>query len=122
MWRILRSLSARVARRARAKGKSGRTVTLKARFPDFETPLRSLTLPEPIDDGREIARVAVFLLDRIPFRGRPVRLLGVSLSGLETGNGGAQACILEDRGRRRRLLGAVDRIRDRWGDAVIEGG
>ncbi len=119
--RILRGLAGRVARRIRTKGMCGRTVTLKVRFPDFETPLRSLTLPEPIDDGREIARAAHFLLDRIPFRGRSVRLLGVSLSSVEQGNAGAQESVLENRGRRRRLIGAVDKIRDRWGDAVIEG-
>jgi DNA polymerase-4 len=122
MRRVIRTLSARVARRVRKKGKCGCTVTLKVRFPDFETPTRSLTLPEPIDDGREIARAASFLLNRVPLRGRPVRLLGVSLSGIEEGNAGSQESFLENRGRRRRLIGTVDRIRDRWGDAVIEGG
>lgn len=122
MRRVIRKLAARIARRVRAKDRSGRTVTLKVRFPDFETPMRSLTLPEPIDDGREIARAASFLLDRVPLRGRPVRLLGVSLSGIEEGNAGPQESFLENRGRRRRLIGAVDRIRDRWGDALIEGG
>jgi DNA polymerase-4 len=122
MRRVIRGLAGRVARRVRKKGKSGRTVTLKVRFPDFETTLRSLTLPEPIDDGGEIARAAAFLMERVPFRGRSARLLGVSLSGIAPGHAGAQEHSFEDRGRRRRLLGAVDRIRDRWGDAVIEGG
>lgn len=119
MSRILHKLSEKVARRVRAKRVCGRTVTLKVRFPDFETLLRSLTLPRPVDDGREIARTAEFLLGRIPFRGRPVRLLGVSLSGVEKGCPGDQESFLEDVGRRRRLLETVDRIRDRWGDEVI---
>jgi DNA polymerase-4 len=98
---------------------SGRTVTIKVRFPDFRTPTRSLTLPRPVDDGREIARAAGFLLARVPFRGRPVRLLGVSLSNVEKGSPGLQESFLEDARRRRRLLGVVDRIRDQWGDATI---
>lgn len=121
MRRVIRRLSARVARRVRNKCRCGRTVTLKVRFPDFETPLRSLTLPQAIDDGREIARAAMFLLDRIPFRGRPARLLGVSLSGLEEGSPSTQESFLDDVERRRRLLGVVDRIQNRWGDSVIEG-
>jgi DNA polymerase-4 len=121
MKRVIRELAARVARRVRKKNCSGRTVTLKVRFPDFETPLRSLTLPAPIDDGKEIARAATILFDRIPFRGRPVRLLGVSLSGIESGRPGRQESFLEDRQKRIRLLGIVDRIQDRWGEDVISG-
>ena len=115
----LRELSEKVARRAREKGMSGRTVTLKVRFPDFRTPTRSLTLPLATDDGREISGVAALLLGRIPFRGRPVRLLGVSLSKVEKGCCGAQESFLEDRRRTRRLLGVLDAIRDRWGDQTI---
>ena len=115
----LRELAELVARRVREKGMGGRTVTLKVRFPDFVTPTRSLTLPVPVDDGREIARAAVFLLERVPFRGRPVRLLGVSLSNVEPGCPGNQRSLLEDTARRRRLLGVMDRIRDRWGERTI---
>jgi DNA polymerase-4 len=121
MRRMIRNLSARVARRVRRKECSGRTVTIKVRFPDFETPLRSLTLPAPIDDGREISRAACFLLDRIPFRGRPVRLLGVSLSGIEPGRPGNQESFIEDRRKRLQLLRILDRIQDRWGEDVIAG-
>ncbi len=119
MEHLLRELAEKVARRAREKGMSGRTVTVKVRFPDFRTPTRSLTLPLAVDDGREIARTGVFLLDRIPFRGRPVRLLGISLSKIEKGSPGEQESFLEDSRRRRRLIGVMDRIRDRWGEATI---
>ena len=119
--RLLHRLAERVARRVRAKEVCGRTITVKVRFPDFETPLRSLTLPVAVDDSREIARAAVFLLDRIPFRDRPVRLLGVSLSQILKGTPDAQNSFLEDVGRRRRLIRVVDRIQDRWGDEIIDG-
>ncbi len=119
--RLLRILADKVARRLRQKDRSGRTVTLKVRFPDFETPTRSLTLPIAIDDGCEIARAGAFLLERIPFRGRSVRLLGISVSNVERGSSAAQESLLENRGRRRKLLRTVDRIRDRWGERVISG-
>jgi DNA polymerase-4 len=119
--RRLRLLADRVARRLRRKKRSGRTVTLKVRFPDFVTPTRSLTLPVAVDDGREIARAGFFLLERIPFHKRPVRLLGISLSNVEVGSSGAQESFLENRERRRKLLRTVDRIRDRWGERVIAG-
>lgn len=119
--RLLRILADKVARRLRQKERSGRTVTLKIRFPDFETPTRSLTLPLAIDDGREIARAGVFLIERIPFRGRPVRLLGISVSNVEAGSSAAQESLLENKRKRRLLLRTVDRIRDRWGERVITG-
>jgi DNA polymerase-4 len=119
--RLLRILADKVARRLRHKERSGRTVTLRVRFPDFETPTRSLTLPLAIDDGREIARAGVFLIERIPFRGRPVRLLGISVSNIEAGSSAAQESLLENMRRRRLLLHTVDRIRDRWGERVITG-
>ena len=116
---LLRELAEKVGRRVREKGMGGRTVTLKVRFRDFTTPTRSLTLPVAVDDGREIGDAAVFLLGRISFRGRPIRLLGVSLSKVEKGSMGGQQSLLVDAGRRRRLLGVMDRIRDKWGEGTI---
>ena len=60
---------------------SGRTVSIKVRLHDFSTLSRSATLPEPSDDGRQIARVARALLGELDTSGG-VRLLGVGVSGL----------------------------------------
>ncbi len=46
---VLDELADKVARRLRAHGLRARTVTLKARYPDFATPTRALSLPEPTD-------------------------------------------------------------------------
>lgn len=48
----------RLSGRLRRAGLSTRTVTLKVRFPDFETITRSQTLSEAIDGSRQIYRVA----------------------------------------------------------------
>jgi DNA polymerase-4 len=70
-----------VCERLRTPGTSGRTVTLKVRYPDFTTVTRSATYPGPTDDTRLVARAATRLLADIDLA-RGVRLLGVGVSGL----------------------------------------
>ena len=107
--RTLRALCEDVARRLRADGIAGRVVTLKVRFEPFDTLTRRLTLPAATDHGGRIARAATVLWRRlepatpsldVPGRGlrsrpsaegrlasqtpaRRVRLVGVTVSGLE---------------------------------------
>lgn len=70
-----------VARRMRASGLSGRTVSLKVRLYDFTTLSRSSTLPAPTEETATIARLARSLLADLDTSGG-VRLLGVGVSGL----------------------------------------
>jgi len=107
-----------VAGRLRRHGVAGRTVTLKVRFGDFRTITRSTTPATPLDEGPAIARAARALLDGIdPAPG--VRLLGVSVSGLVPG--GTRQLSLDDAAGPswHEASGAVDAIRDRFGDAAI---
>ncbi len=78
---LLDRQSAKVTERLRKASLSGRTVSIKVRLHDFSTLSRSATLPEPSDDGRQIARVARQLLAELDTSGG-VRLLGVGVSGL----------------------------------------
>ena len=71
-----------VAWRLRRAGLSGRTVSLKLRFPDFRTITRSQTEGVATRDADPIARRACALLDRTDAGRRPIRLLGVGLHGL----------------------------------------
>ncbi len=79
----------RVGRRLRSKGLRGRVVTLVVKYADFERATRRATLPSPTDDGRAIYRAAVEALGRVD-EARPMRLLGVSVSGLVDELGGAE--------------------------------
>ena len=73
--------SASVARRLSAARLFARTITLKARYPDFTTLSRSRTLDGATDDAEVVARVARALLDSVDhYRG--LRLLGVGVAGL----------------------------------------
>lgn len=78
---LLRRQAVGVAKRLRANGISGRTVTIKVRRYDFSTVSRSVTLASPTDDGVLIGRTATRLLDDLDTTGG-VRLLGVGVSGL----------------------------------------
>jgi DNA polymerase-4 len=79
-----------VARRLRTDGRRGRTVTLKLKLAQRIGPgkypilTRRLTLPTAVDDGKSIARAALALWDGIKSN-KTVRLIGVSVSGIESG-------------------------------------
>ncbi len=123
-----------VARRVRHDGYHGRTVTVKiklaradrtrdsARGPQYPIRSRSRTLTRPTDDGALIARVACELF-RAAGLGEPVRLLGVSLSGLGASGAGRRALqqlSLFDAPERRDPLGpALDAITRRFGSGAI---
>jgi DNA polymerase-4 len=124
--RELLSLATRVARRARRHGLAGRTVTLKVKYGDFRLVTRSTTLETPSDDAAEIYRTCCNLLLKTMAGQRPVRLLGIYLSGLASGHPAGQMSLLEVPGdalhRRRRLHRALDALADRFGeDAVVPG-
>jgi DNA polymerase-4 len=61
-----------------------RTVTLKVRYDDFTTITRSQSGTPPTRDETVIVARAVGLLERTDAGRRPVRLLGVSVHGLES--------------------------------------
>jgi DNA polymerase-4 len=79
--RALLLQAGRVGRRLRAHGLRGRIVTLKVKYADFTLVTRRVTLPTPTDDDRAIYEAARGQLGRID-AGRPVRLAGVTVSGL----------------------------------------
>lgn len=81
MSAIVTRQAGEVARRMKANGLSGRTVSIKVRLYDFTTLSRSSTLPAPTDDPATIARLARTLLEDLDTSGG-VRLLGVGVSGL----------------------------------------
>ena len=107
-----------VSRRLRAAGLAGRTVTLKVRFRSFQTVTRSRTVPDPVDAGTVLARVATELLQGVdPAPG--VRLLGVSVSNLVERR--AEQLRLDDPGApgEPAVARAVDEVRRRFGDGAL---
>jgi DNA polymerase IV len=107
-----------VAWRLRRDGRAARTVTLKVRFGDFRTITRSVTVPVPVDDAPSLVAAARDLLREVdPAPG--VRLLGVTGNGLV--EAGARQLTFDDVDGPdwHDASGAVDAIRERFGDAAI---
>ena len=82
----LRPLIDKVWRHCEATGNRGRTVTLKIKFADFEIMTRSRSVPSPVASRDELESMISSLLEcEMPLPKR-VRLLGASLSSLQSEN------------------------------------
>ncbi len=113
----LRAQAERVGRELRAAGVAAARVTLKLRFADFRTITRSLT-SDPTQDGLEIFRRAVGLLDR-EGAAQPVRLIGVAASGLRRAGAGQLPLLDPALLKRERLARAVDTLTERFGERAV---
>ncbi len=140
--RELLDIATRTAARVRNHRLKGRTVTLKVKYSDFRLVTREVTLPLGIDDGGEIFRQALTLLEKTEAGKKPVRLLGIYLSnfGGEPGHdpGSGQIPLfghrpqpagssprsrgLRDPARTAKLNEAVDRIRGKYGEKGVRPG
>jgi len=84
---FLEELSGKVSESLKKLDTAGKTITLKVRYKNFETITRSSTQPQFINDADEIFTVVKNLLLETEAGNREVRLLGISLSGLNTDAG-----------------------------------
>jgi DNA polymerase-4 len=116
----------RVARRLRAEGLRGRTVTVKLKYADFTLVTRRCTLEHPTDDDRAIYQAALAQLERADVD-RPIRLTGVSVGGFgeppdrrQLGLFDAAEPAPEEERRRRALNAARDAISERFGDDALK--
>lgn len=121
---VLGDLAAKVTWRLRRQGLRGRTVTLKARYGDFTTQTRSLTLTRPTSSSAEIRDAARDLLGgRLGRRGRPLRLVGVTVSQLAR-EAETQGELFADplRQREQAVDEILDRVNLRFGPRLRRGG
>jgi DNA polymerase-4 len=72
--------SGKIAQYLEEENLYAKTVTIKVRYANFELVSRQESYPRPMRAVREIASVALSLLDRTEARHRPVRLVGVTVS------------------------------------------
>jgi DNA polymerase IV len=106
---MLCSLCERVCFRARKRGMKARTVTLKLRYADFQTLLRSRTIT-PTCSELELYPVVADLFEEARTRRTAIRLLGICLSNLRPYD--EQLCPFDTS---EPLLRAVDGVRKRFG-------
>ncbi len=121
---ILDGLADKVARRLRRAGFVARTVQLKARYPDFSTRTRSLTLPAPADSTRVLRDAGRELFDdHLGRRGRPLRLIGITAQSLEHAAERPPELFPDQAEEHDRTLDALtDEAVDRYGKGALRRG
>ncbi|MFO7622611.1 MAG: DNA polymerase IV [Bacteroidales bacterium] len=73
-------------KRTEHEGTTGRTITIKIKFSDFRQITRSRTFPKYIRDFESLHRGVTELRKSLDLEGERIRLLGVSVSNLESEN------------------------------------
>ncbi|MFC3167587.1 DNA polymerase IV [Paracoccus fontiphilus] len=82
--REIAPLAEKVWRHCEGRHLTGRTVTLKVKYADFQQITRSRTLTGPVHGAQDLEAIAVGLLQPLFPVEKGVRLLGVTLSSLES--------------------------------------
>ena len=119
--KTVREQSAEVARQLRKNNLTGSTIKLKLRWPDFTTLTRQTTLPQRTDREGEIAQTALELLKSVRRPNQAVRLIGVGVSGL--GPPVRQLGLWDAHYEKsNKLQEAIDELREKFGDQVIQRG
>jgi len=116
----LLSLCKQIARRLRRKHYKGKTVFLFIRFPDFSHFSQQKTIKKFVNDGREIYRTALSILEKIDIETSGVRLIGVSVTNLVKGT--EQLSLFKQEWRKQILLAAMDKVNDRYGEFTLTWG
>lgn len=119
METVLRQLVEEVAGRLRRQKLHARCITVKIRYTNFQTITRSRTLRTPTCFDGDIFKIATNLLARNVSANAAVRLLGVSVSGLE--QTGWQESLFDygERYTMEKLYEGIDRLRSKYGDDTI---
>jgi DNA polymerase-4 len=116
---ILRTQAEKVGYRLRRDGLAGSVVQIKLRYSDFTTFTRQKALGILTNLDEEIyAAAAELFLDNL-VHGRPVRLLGVGVSNLDSPH--RQMGLWNDAFQEKsKLADAIDSLKDRYGKKIIQ--
>jgi len=119
--KVLLRLTDQVARRMRKKGYLGNVISMRLRFSDFESVGRQKKIEFYTDEERVVYRVARDLMHRHWRPGHAIRLVGVNVSGLVRLPDVMQIDLFrqKEEDAHRKLLAAVDRIKDKFGEHSI---
>ena len=114
--RILGSLTEQLAYDLRQAGQCTSCVTVKVRYSNFDTHTRQITLPATASDHLLIPAVQD-LFERLYDRRLLIRLIGVRFSKLLQGQ--EQLGLFDQGARLVPLYGAMDLLRNRYGDFSV---
>jgi DNA polymerase-4 len=111
-------MTEKIAYELRQDNKTAGCISVKIRYPNFETSSRQISIPYTFYDDELILK-ARELFHKLYRKGEAVRLIGVRLSEL-TGEA-VQTNLFENTGRKNELYKAIDDVKNRFGkDAIIK--
>lgn len=117
----LLSLGDKLARRMRAEQVRAKTVSLKIRLGDLKLLTRSSRLACHTDVEDVVFAEAAALLRGLDLAGKRVRLIGISVTGFAYGHRARQMSLFGEQDQHRRTWsGALDTVRDKFGDGAIQ--
>ena len=118
--RELLRLTEKATYRMREKDFSARTISIKVRFADFKTISRSKTVPLAISATHEVFEVVKTLFLGLKLDRARIRLVGVSLDGLEDGIDASEQLVLGEREKGwRQATAAIDKASARFGQGSV---
>jgi DNA polymerase-4 len=121
--RVIQRQSERVGKRLRKQNLAGTTIKIKLRWADFTTLTRQITSPKPTNSDKDIFQAAFRLFQKTWEPGKPVRLIGVGVSGFSSLTRQLELWANDDNHepeKDQQLQTALDQLRDRYGNSVIK--
>ncbi len=109
-------MTEKISYELRQDGQVAGCVTVKIRYPDFETTSRQTSIPLTCADD-EIIPVAKDLFHKLYKKGRPVRLMGVRLSNLTSD--AIQTNLFSNVEKKTDLYKAIDDVKNRFGKGSV---
>ncbi len=110
-------LTEKIAFELRQDEKLTGCVTVKIRYPNFETTSRQVSIDYTFRDD-ELIVVAKDLFHKLYRKGTPVRLLGVRLSELT--NHAVQGSLFDDAEKKTNLYKAIDDVKNKFGRSALK--
>lgn len=114
------ALSEKVGFRVREMGAVGHVASLKVRFYDYQTHLRHHRLKEGTDLTEVIYQTGLQLLGEFASDPRPIRLIGIGLSGLLS-RSECQLNLFTEKEyfKRKKAHETVDKLKQKYGENII---
>jgi len=92
-------------------------ISIKIRYPDFETTQKQTTIDYTFRDD-ELIPAAIDLFHKLWRKNKPVRLLGVKVSELT--NHALQHSLFDDVEKKTNLYKAIDDVKNKFGKASLQ--
>jgi DNA polymerase-4 len=121
---VLMELSDDIGMTTRKQGKEGRTIHITMKYSDFHSVTRQTTIPAT-SITKEIYQAGCSLLEQNWNKSRPVRLIGISISGFYEDGSSEQLSLFDSMqgnvqaGKNKQIDKAMDKIRNKYGSEKI---